>query len=143
EAFEPRLDRLRPMVERALTTLTRKPNVTSAWLSLVSTQDIIGLKVYCGPGAMSGTRPAVVAAVIESLLKAQIATNHIIVWDKRLVDLKNSGFDELASRYGIQIEAGSTAGYDPNTFYDNSLLGRPGWGDLEFGKESQNVGRKS
>ena len=95
-----------------------KTSVAAAWLSLISTQDIVGLKVYCGPGSASGTRPAVVAAVIESLLKAHVATNHIIVWDRRLVDLKNSGFDELAARYGVLMEACSADSYDQKVFYE-------------------------
>ena len=143
EAFEPRIERLRPMVEHGLRTLAGKTSVAAAWLSLISTQDIVGLKVYCGPGSASGTRPAVVAAVIESLLKAHIATNHIIVWDRRLVDLKNSGFDELAARYGVLMEACSADSYDPKVFYENSLLGRLMWGDSHFGNESETVARKS
>ena len=143
DAFEPRLELVRPMIEHGLTALTGKSTVASAWLSLISTQDIVGLKVYCGPGAASGTRPAVVAAVIESLLKAHIATNHIIVWDKRLVDLKNSGFDELAAHYGVLMEACSAVPYDSKVFYENSLLGKLMWGDSQFGNESETVARKS
>jgi len=143
EVFEPRLEVLRRMVARGLTNITEKANVAAAWQSLVSTQDIIGLKVYCSPGPISGTKPAVVAAVVESLLQAKIPTNHIIVWDKRLVDLKNAGYPELAARYGISVEASLSNGYDEKTFYDTPLLGHLLWGDLEFGKSEENLGRKS
>jgi hypothetical protein len=142
EAFEPRLDVLRRMVARGLNNLTGKPTVTAAWLSLLSSQDVIGLKVYSSPGPISGTRPAVVAAVVESLLQAKIPTNHIIVWDKRLVDLKNAGYADLATRYGIRLEACITGGFDEKTFYDAPLLGHLLWGDREFGT-TENVGRKS
>jgi hypothetical protein len=137
------VDRVRAMVVRGLTHLTGKSNATEAWRSLVSTQDILGLKVYSAPGSMSGTRPAVVAAIVQTLLEARVPTNHIIVWDRRLVDLKQAGFMELGARYGVAVQACSTAGYDPNTFYDTPLLGHLLWGDLEFGRESENVGRKS
>src|SRR5262245_51262571 len=46
EAFRPRLERIRTMVNRAITNLTEKPTASEAWLSLVSTQDTIGLKVF-------------------------------------------------------------------------------------------------
>ena len=143
EAFEPRADVLRAMVERGLTNLTGMKDSSAAWRSLVSTQDVIGLKVYSSPGPISGTKPAVVAAVVESLLQAKIPTNHIIVWDKRLVDLKNAGFSDFSKRYGIGVEACLTSGFDEQVFYDTPLLGHLLWGDHDFGNSSENVGRKS
>jgi hypothetical protein len=92
---------------------------------------------------MSGTRPAVAAAVVQTLLEARVPTNHIIVWDRRLVDLKSSGFMELGARYGVVVDACSRAGYDLNTFYDTPLLGHLMWNDVEYGTESENAGRKS
>jgi hypothetical protein len=142
DAFQPQLERIRGMISRGLTNLTRKDSVSAAWRSLLSTQDIVGLKVYSGPGATSGTRPAVVSAVIESLLESGIPTNHIIVWDKWAADLRNSGFVELGGRYGVAVAASSAAGYDPKTFYESPFLGHLLFGDFEFGK-TENGGRKS
>jgi hypothetical protein len=130
------------MVARGLTNLTQKSSISAAWRSLLSTQDVVGLKVYSAPGPTSGTRPAVVAAIIESLLDSGIASNHIVLWDRWLADLKNSGFVELGTRYGVVVEACSRAGYDPKTFYESPLLGHLLPGDFEFGK-SDNAGRKS
>jgi hypothetical protein len=75
-------------------------------------------------------------------LESGIASDHIIIWDKWLADLKSSGFVELASRYGIAVEACSRAGYDLKTFYESPILGNLLPGDSEFGK-SNGVGRKS
>ncbi len=63
-AFAPRRDRVRLMVNRAITNLTHCATVPEAWRSLVATQDVVGIKVVSAPGPNSGTRPAVVAAVI-------------------------------------------------------------------------------
>ena len=142
DAFQVRTERIRPMISLGLTNLTHHGSVAAAWRSLISTQDIVGLKVYSGPGSTSGTRPAVVAAVIESLLESGIKRNRIILWDKSLADLKNSGFLEFRGRYGIAVEACSNAAYDPKTFYDTPLLGHLLPGDSEFSK-TRNVGRKS
>ena len=68
DAFRPRPDKIRAMVQRAITNLTGKATVPEAWRSLVSTQDVVGIKVFSLPGPNSGTRPAVVAAVVEGLL---------------------------------------------------------------------------
>src|SRR6266496_2242372 len=70
DAFRPQPERIRAMVNRGITNLTEKPTVPLAWLSLLSTQDIVGLKVFSTPGPNSGTRPPVVAAVVEGLLAA-------------------------------------------------------------------------
>jgi len=145
DAFRPRLDKVRVMVERAITNLTHKVTVPEAWRSLVSTQDIVGIKVLSAPGANSGTRPAVVAAVVEDLLAAGLPPSHIIVWDRRITDLRLAGFPDFSKRYGIRVAASIQAGWDPDVFYnpDSPILGNLVWGDLEFGKKGERVGRKS
>lgn len=143
EAYQPRPDKVLGLVNRAILQLTSKPNVAEAWLSLVSTQDVVGIKVYSSPGASSGTRPAVVAAVVEGLLEARLPPQHIIIWDKHRADLRQAGFFELAKRYGIRVEGSATASYDPDQFYDTPLMGQLVWGDSEFGKKGEKLGRRS
>src|ERR1051325_756498 len=57
EAFRPRPEKIQTMVERGITRLAGKTTAREAWLSFVSTQDVVGLKVYSAPGPNSGTRP--------------------------------------------------------------------------------------
>jgi hypothetical protein len=145
DAFRPHPEKVRIMVNRAITNLTRKVGVPAAWRSLVSTQDIVGIKVFSAPGPNSGTRVAVVAAVVEGLLAAGQAPSHIIVWDRQITDLRLAGFGELSDRYGIRVAASAQAGWDEKVFYDpdTPILGNLVWGDLEFGKKGDGVGRKS
>lgn len=143
DAFRPRPEKVRALVDRAITNLTGKASGATAWRSLVSTQDTVGIKVFSGPGPNSGTRPAVVAVVVEGLLKAGIPPKKIIVWDKHSADLRLAGFFDLAERYGIRVEGGADAGYDEKTFYDTAFIGNLVWGDLEFGKKGDGIGRKS
>jgi len=145
DAYRPSLDKVRLMANRAITNLTRKATVPDAWRSLVGTQDIVGIKVFSAPGPNSGTRPAVAAAVVEGLLAAGLPPNHIIVWDRQITDLRLAGFAELSDRYGIRIAGSAQAGWDEKTFYnpDSPILGNLIWGDLEFGKKGDGVGRKS
>ena len=65
EAFRPRLDHVRGIVERGILGITGRKTVREAWGSLVSTQDTVGIKVFSAPGPNSGTRPAVVEAVFD------------------------------------------------------------------------------
>ena len=143
QAFEPRLDVVRAMVNRAITNLTGKPTVPEAWRSLVRTQDVVGIKVYSSPGPDSGTRPAVVDGIVRGLLAAGLPPHNIIVWDRLASDLRAAGFWALSNRYGIRLEGSADVGWDENTFYTNPLLGKLVWGDLEFGKQVNGVGRKS
>jgi hypothetical protein len=145
DAFQPRPERVRAMVDRAITNLTGKPTVPAAWRSLVATQDVVGIKVFSAPGPNSGTRPAVVAAVVEGLLAAGLPPKQIIVWDRQITDLRLAGFTDLSDRYGIRLAGSIQAGWDEKTFYepDSPILGNLVWGDLEFGKKGDDAGRKS
>lgn len=142
-SFNPRSEIIRPMVDRGLTNLTLTATVAEAWRSLLSPQDVVGLKVFSAPGGASGTRPAVVEAVVQSLLSVGHAPTNIIVWDRQLGHLRLAGYFALAERYGVRIEASAEAGYDTNNFYDSAFMGQPVWGDHEFGQRGPGVGRKS
>ena len=143
DAFRARPDVIREMVSRGMTNLTGKGSVTASWRSLISTQDVVGIKVYSSPGPNSGTRLAVVAAVVEELLAAGVPPKNIIVWDKESVDLRLANFFSLVDRYGIRVASSAQAGYDPGAFYESELPGNLVWGDLEFGAKGVGLGRKS
>ena len=106
---------------------------------------MVGIKVFSPPGPNSGTRPAVAAAVVEGLLAAGLPPKQIIVWDRQLADLRLAGFSDLSDRYGIRVAGSAQAGWDEKVFYnpDSPILGNLVWGDLEFGKKGDGVGRKS
>lgn len=143
KAFVPDKQRIRAMVEQGVTRLTGQPDARAAWRFLVATNDVVGIKVYTRAGGVSGTRRSVVAAVIEGLLDAGLPAKQIIVWDKRVGDLQEAGYFELAEEYGVRVEGSAAAGYDEKVFYETPLIGKLVWGDLEFGKEGKGVGRKS
>ncbi len=143
ETFRARDEVVKAMVDRALTNLTGKVTVAEAWRSLVSTQDTVGIKVYSMPGPYSGTRPAVVAAVVQGLLGAGVPPKQIVVWDRDLSDLRAAGYQGLADKYGIRLAASADAGYDEKVFYDAALIGNLVAGDLDFGKKGPGIGRKS
>jgi hypothetical protein len=143
DAFQPLAGHIQAMVDRGMTTLTGTSTTTAAWLSLVSTQDIIGIKVFSEPGPNSGTRPAVATAVVQGLLSAGIPPQQIVIWDKYQSDLRLAGFSGLARRFGIRVAGSAEAGYDETNFYATPLLGNLVWGDYEFGRKGEGIGRKS
>ncbi len=142
-AFEPRPDIVQGMVDRGLLKFTGKENIAEAWRAVVSTQDVVGLKVYCAPGPTSGTRPAVVVAVVKGLLQAGLPPHNIVIWDKQLSDLRAAGFDELARRFNVRLAGSANSGWDEKTFYSKPLLGELVSGDYEFDKDGTRTGRNS
>jgi hypothetical protein len=142
-AFSPQMPEVRRMMEHGLLALTGKSNIVAAWRTLVSTNDTVGIKVYSTPGEIIGTRPAVTAALVESLLSAGLPPKHIIVWDREIASLRLAGFFDLADRYGIRVAGALEAGYATNFYYDSPFLGQLVYGDLEFGEKGPGVGRKS
>lgn len=141
--FTPNPEVVRRMVDQGVEHLTGKTNLVAAWRSLVSTNDVVGLKVFSAPGGTTGTRPAVAGAVAESLIAAGLPATNVIIWDKQMSELVRAGFGEVASRVGVRLASSADAGYDEKTFYDSSILGQLVFGDLEFGRKGEGIGRKS
>ena len=133
------------MVRRGILSFTGKKTVGAAWGSLVSTQDVIGIKVMSAAGEISGTRPAVVAAVVNGLVDAGVPRSHIVIWDKRADQLRAAGYFKLASLLNVRAEGAMDSGYERTNFYlpDSAVVGQLVYGDLEFGQKGDGVGRKS
>lgn len=130
---------------RGLLAFTRATNAAAAWRGLVKTNDTVGIKVFSLPGPLCGTRPAVVAAIVRGLLAAGVPPGHIVIWDKHSYDLRAAGFFHLAEQLGVRVVGAAESGYDENTFYlpDSPITGSLVWGDLEFGKKGDAIGKKS
>jgi len=142
-AFTPQAAVINRMVAQGIAEFAGLPTAREAWHSLISTQDVIGIKVHSAPGRTSGTRPVVVAAILESLLGAGFKPGQIIIWDRRLTDLRLAGYLELGEKFQVTVAGALEAGHDPAVFYTSSLLGRLVFGDLEFGKKGEGIGRNS
>lgn len=143
-AFAPREGPIEAMFKLGFLEATHTASLREAWLSLVTTQDLVGLKVYSAPGAISGTRPAVAQAVVRSWLEAGLPQNRLVLWDRRLSDLRRAGFADLAARLGIECAGAEESGYDEKVFYESPILGTLIYGDYELAiKDRPGSGRKS
>ncbi len=143
DELQPVPEKIRAMVDRGITNLTWKPTVRAAWNSLVSTNDTVGIKVFSSPGANSGTRPEVVAVIVQELIESGVPPKKIIVWDRQSRDLRMAGFYEFEQRYGIRVAGALQSGFDTNKFYPTPLLGTLIYSDYEFGKTGPGIGRNS
>ncbi len=134
---------VKDMVKTGILKLTNSKDIKEAFLKIASTNEVIGIKVFSNPGPFSGTRPAVVAALISLMIESGYSPKNIIIWDKYLPDLLISGYDKLADEFGVRIAGAVQAGYDESFYYDKPLIGNLIYGDLEFGKKGEGIGRKS
>lgn len=146
-AFLPDDARVEAAFNRGLMSFTRETTVGKSWRTIVSTNDIVGIKVFSEPGPVSGTRPSVVAAMARGLLAAGLPRNHIIIWDRQADDLRSAGYFDLGRILGVRVAGAEEDGYDTNTYYlpDSPVIGQLVWGDLEFGFTNRDfgVGKKS
>jgi len=110
--FEPNPERVRAMVHAGVQRVTGEKTSVAGWSSMFTPKDVVGIKVNSRSGTLIGTRPSVVAAVIEGLLKAGILASQIVIWDKRLHDLKQAGYASFTQKYGVQIAGAQDSGYD-------------------------------
>lgn len=105
------------MLENAMLTLTGAASIQSAWREFISPEDIIGLKVNPVAGRLLTTSHAVTKSVIKQLVNAGIPKENIVIWDRREMQLHETGYDN--DNYpGITITG--TECMDQNGgFYDN------------------------
>ncbi len=143
-AFDPEPAVVRRMVDAGLQALANTNSSAAAWSLFIKPTDVVGFRVISSPGAITGTRPAVVAALAESLIAAGHPPRQIVVWDKRASDLILAGYPKLAQQLGIRWSATEEAGWDEEKFYDNATIGRLLIGDFEFPRRDKpGAGRKS
>ena len=82
------------MLKSGMLYLTGESDLKAAWLRFVGPEDVIGLKVNPIAGKLLSTSHAVTQSVIKQLEEAGIPRKNLIIWDRREVDLKESGFTE-------------------------------------------------
>lgn len=148
-AFAPRSGAMPALVESALRAQAGTTSSVAAWRTWIGPKDVVGFKVTSAPGPVAGTRPALVQALVESLLAAGHPARQVVVWDRRRSDLADAGFVRLAGALGIRCVGLDEAGWDPSKAYESPVPGKLVYGDLEFGQREPvtggggKLGRKS
>jgi hypothetical protein len=119
------------MVDRLLLAVTGQKDRASAWRSLVSPEDKIGIKISAAGGELFTTHRDVVNAIVDGLVAAGHSRNRIIVWDRSLGGMKDAGYRPSAEGYQLKSIA-PRDGYDPKAIFTAPLTGKLIWGDLEY-----------
>jgi uncharacterized protein (DUF362 family) len=80
------------MLKRSMLELTGQKDLKKAWRMFVKPGEKIGLKVNPVAGKLLFTSHAVVQSVVKQLTESGIDRNDIIIWDRRDMELKDTGF---------------------------------------------------
>jgi uncharacterized protein (DUF362 family) len=104
------------MIEKAMIELTGEKDLNKAWRTFVNPGERIGLKVNPVAGKLLATSHAVVKSVVKQLTACGIEKKNIVIWDRREMELKETGF--TSENYpGIRI-AGTEQQDDNGSFVD-------------------------
>jgi len=80
------------MLKRSMLELTGQKDLKKAWRMFVKPGEKIGLKVNPVAGKLLFTSHAVVQSVVKQLTESGIDRNDLIIWDRRDMELKDTGF---------------------------------------------------
>ena len=93
------------MVNQLVLAVTGQVDIAKAWSSLVSPNDIIGIKISAAGGELFTTHHEVVNAIVDGLVAAGHARNSIIVWDRSLGGIKEAGYRPDSDGYQLKTIA--------------------------------------
>ena len=80
------------MLQKSMLELTGQKDLRKAWRMFVNPGEKIGLKVNPVAGKLLSTSHAVVKSVVKQLTESGIDKKDIIIWDRRDMELKDTGF---------------------------------------------------
>lgn len=121
---------VRRMVDDLVMAVTHQSDVASAWRSLVSPKDKVGIKISAAGGELFTTHRAVVDAIVDGLVAAGQAREKIVVWDRSLGGIRKAGY---TGNEGYQLrDIPPRDGYDPKVTISAPFLGKLIWGDYEY-----------
>ncbi|MCX6563242.1 MAG: twin-arginine translocation signal domain-containing protein, partial [Candidatus Aminicenantes bacterium] len=116
-----------------LTEMTGQKTLQNAWSSLVSPEDVVGIKINCIGAPKISSSLASINETIAGLKSAGVKDNNIIVWDRTDREVARAGLPINKGPAGIRAHGSSTVseailpwveGYDKNvfvTFEDGTL----------------------
>ncbi len=96
-------------------------SVESAWKSLFSPSDVVGLKVNCLAGKNLSTHKELVDEIIERLLRVGVKKSNIFIFDRRNRDLQRAGYTICLERGKVQCLGNDVAGFSEQIFEYGSV----------------------
>lgn len=116
-------------VHRAFTSglkeLTGENSLENAWSSIISPDDVVGVKINCLGAPKVSSSMESIRETIAGLKSAGVKENNIIIWDRRDGEFRRTGLAINKGSEGVRIHGTSTEreaaavwveGYDRNAY---------------------------
>jgi len=110
------------ILNEAVMRIAGKSPAQSAWKSLFSPKETVGIKVSCLPGKKLSSSKSLVYAIVDGLRLAGLDADHIYIWERTNRELVRAGFE--ISRDGVQVlgtDGLSRGGYSSRIEYAGSV----------------------
>ncbi len=119
--------------ETGLKELTGEKSLAGAWSSLVSPDDVVGIKINCIGAPRISSSLASINETIAGLKSAGVKENAVVVWDRMDRDFRRTGLAINRGAEGVRVMGCSAewegvvpwvSGYDPKVFvsFDDGTL---------------------
>src|SRR5215472_2716155 len=122
---------VREMVNRLVMAVTGQSDLASAWGSLVSPGERVGIKISAAGGELFTTHHDIVNAIVDGLAAAGHPRSSIVVWDRSVGGIKDAGYRSGVDGYQVKAIAPHD-GYDAKAMLSAPLVGKLVWGDFEY-----------
>ena len=108
-----------------LTELSGEKTLENAWSSLISPEDVVGIKINCIAAPRISSSIQSINETISGLKSAGVKENNIIIWDHMDRVFQRTGLDINRDSTGIRVQGSSdkgaatipwTEGYDRNVY---------------------------
>ncbi len=96
--------------EAGMRELTGEKTAASAWASLVTPDDVVGIKINCLGAPKISSSVESINAVIAGLKSAGVKENAIIVWDRLDREFQRTGLTINKGTAGVRVQGTSTQG---------------------------------
>jgi Domain of unknown function (DUF362) len=111
--------------EAGLKEMTGEKSLRNAWASLVSPDDVVGIKINCIAAPRVSSSLASINETIAGLKGAGVKENNIIIWDRMDRDFRRTGLGINRGPTGVRVMGCSpdwegvlpwVQGYDPQVY---------------------------
>ncbi len=109
-------------LNRSMKRITGAPSAVSAWKSLFSGKETVGIKLSCLPGMPLSSGKGLVMAIVDGLRSAGVRGENIYIWERTGRELKGAGFK--ISHVGLNVVGSdyfSNAGYSESIVFSGSV----------------------
>ncbi len=109
-------DRLGRLLDDAMQNLFAVDHPLTAWSTIVSPTDMVGLKVNCLAGRGLSTDPDLVDVICERLRAIGLPDRQIVIWDRQNSDLEEAGYQVATRGSGIRCFGNDAIGFDQQLY---------------------------